>query len=255
MQGDNEFYDNAEVRSQYLAHRDRPDNPNDTLERPIFLELAGDLTGLDILDLGCGNAVFGREALEQGARSYEGIEASQAMVELAYQTLAGTSGKVRHEKIELWRSQSERTDLVTSRLALNYVEYLQPVFQEVYKVLRPNGRFILSVEHPVITSNFASLADGRRTTWLVDNYFKLGARVHLWLGHRVTKYHHTLEDYFNLLTETGFELERIRESCPQKENFLNQEEYERRLRIPLFLFIAARKPSDNSHVASEETQY
>lgn len=44
------FYDNPEVRSQYLAHRDRPDNPNDALERPIFLELAGHLTGLDIID-------------------------------------------------------------------------------------------------------------------------------------------------------------------------------------------------------------
>ncbi len=26
---------------------------------------------------------------------------------------------------------------------------------------------IFSVEHPVITSNFASLAEGRRTTWLI----------------------------------------------------------------------------------------
>lgn len=177
------------------------------------------------------------------------------MVELAYQTLAGTSGEVRHEKIELWRSQSEQTDLVTSRLALNYVENLQPVFQEIYKALRPNGRFVISVEHPVITSNFASLADGRRTTWLVDNYFKSGARVHTWLGHQVTKYHHTLEEYFNLFAETDFELERIRESCPQKENFLNQEEYKRRLRIPLFLFIAARKSGGNSYVANEETQH
>ena len=62
MSEDRAFYDNPEVRSLYFAHRDRPDNPNDTLERPIFLELAGDLAGLDILDLGCGDAAFGREA-------------------------------------------------------------------------------------------------------------------------------------------------------------------------------------------------
>ena len=82
-----------------------------------------------------------------------------------------------HERLETWKAQGEQANLVSSRLALHYVENLEPVFQEAYQALRPGGRMILSVEHPVITSNFASLAGGR-TTWLVDDYFKLGARVH-----------------------------------------------------------------------------
>lgn len=242
MSEDKEFYDIPDVHKYYLAHRRRPDNPNDTLERPVFLELTGNLTNLDIIDLGCGDASFGKDALLQGARSYEGIEVSSSMLDIARQTLAGTSGKVRHESIATWRATDEQVDLVSSRLALNYVENLKPVFQEIYKVLRPSGRVIISVEHPVITSNFASLAEGRRTTWLVDNYFNSGARTHIWLGSEVTKYHHTLEEYFNFVTDEGFELTRVRESCPKRENFLSEEEYERRLRIPLFLFIAARKP-------------
>lgn len=237
------FYDNPAVRAKYLAHRAQPDNPNDTIERPIFLELAGDLNKLDIVDLGCGDAAFGQQAFRQGARSYTGIEVSQAMVELARQTLADTSGKVHHQSIETWRAETEQADLISSRLALNYVENLKPVFQEMYQALRPGGRVIISVEHPIITSNFASLAEGRRTTWLVDNYFKSGARVHLWLGQKITKYHHTLEDYFDLVRETGFELKRVRESRPQRDNFSRQEEYERRLRIPLFLFMVMRKRS------------
>lgn len=237
------FYDNAEVRAKYLAHRTRPDNPNNALERPLFLELAGELGNLDILDLGCGDAAFGKEALQHGARSYTGIEVSRAMVDLARQTLTNTSGKVHHQSIEAWQAAGEQADLVSSRLALNYVAHLQPVFQEMYKALRPGGRVMVSVEHPVITSNFASLAEGRRTTWLVDNYFKSGARVHLWLGQEITKYHHTLEEYFDLVKDTGFELEQVRESRPQKDNFSSEEEYERRLRIPLFLFIVARKLS------------
>lgn len=243
MTSDEAFFDNLNVRAYYLAHRGQPDNPNDALERPLFLELAGDLSNLDIVDLGCGDASFGKEALLQGARSYTGIEVSKAMVNVASETLVNTSGKVHHESIETWRAEGEQADLVSSRLALNYVEHLKPVFQEIYKVLRPGGRMIVSVEHPVITSNFASLAAGRRTTWLVDNYFKSGARVHLWLGQEITKYHHTLEEYFDLIIDAGFELERVRESRPQKDNFLSQAEYERRLRIPLFLFIVARKPN------------
>lgn len=83
MSGNREFYDNPEVRINYLVHRDRPDNPNDTLERPIFLELAGNLSNLDIVDLGCGNAAFRQAALLAGARSYIGIDSSQAMVDIA----------------------------------------------------------------------------------------------------------------------------------------------------------------------------
>jgi SAM-dependent methyltransferase len=242
MSEDKEFYDVPDVLKYYLARRGHPDNPNDALERPLFLELAGNLTNLDIIDLGCGDASFGKDALLQGARSYEGIEISSSMLDIARQTLAGTSGKVRHGSIQTWQAKAEQVDLVSSRLALNYVENLKPVFQEIYKALRLGGQLIISVEHPIITSNFASLAEGRRTTWLVDNYFKPGARKHIWLGSEVTKYHHTLEEYFNLVQDTGFELTCVRESCPVRENFLSETEYKRRLRIPLFLFLAARKP-------------
>jgi predicted TPR repeat methyltransferase len=178
MSNHEEFYDNPDVRAKYIAHRTQPDNPNATLERPIFLDLVSNLNQLDIIDLGCGDASFGKEALSQGARSYIGIEASSAMVDLALATLTNTLGKVHHEPIETWKVQGEQADLVASRLALQYVENLEPVFQEAYQALRPGGRMIFSVEHPVITSNFASLAEGRRTTWLVDDYFKSGIRVH-----------------------------------------------------------------------------
>ncbi|MBI4779782.1 MAG: class I SAM-dependent methyltransferase [Oscillatoriophycideae cyanobacterium NC_groundwater_1537_Pr4_S-0.65um_50_18] len=241
MSNHEEFYDNPDIRAKYIARRTQPDNPNDTLERPIFLELVGNLSQLDIIDLGCGDASFGKEALLQGASSYIGIEASSAMVNLALVQLTNTLGKVHHGRLETWKAQSEQVDLVSSRLALQYVENLEPVFCEAYQALRPGGRMIFSVEHPVITSNFASLAEGRRTNWLVDDYFKPGARVHQWLGHEVTKYHRTLEEYFDLITMTGFKLERIRESRPLPQNFSSQQEYERRLRIPLFLFISAHK--------------
>lgn len=240
MSSAEEFYNNPEVQAKYFAHRTQVDNPNNALERPIFLELAGNLSDLDIVDLGCGDAAFGKEALLQGARSYLGIEASQVMVHIARQTLANTS-EIRHESIEAWQAEDEQADLVSSRLALNYVENLKPVFQQIYRALRPNGRVILSIEHPIITSNFASLAAGRRTSWLVDDYFRSGARVHTWLGQELTKYHHTLEEYFDLAINAGFAVERLRESRPQKANFQSEEEYERRLRIPLFLFIVARK--------------
>lgn len=241
MSDDGEFYDRDGVASTYLEHRQRPDNPNDTIERPTFLELVGDLSGLDIIDLGCGTAAFGREALEAGARSYLGIEVSERMADLARHNLEGLAGRVDHQAIEEWSAEAAGADLVTSRLALNYVEDLDGVFRQVRKALRPSGRLVVSVEHPVITSSFASLADGRRTSWLVDDYFRTGARPHQWLGREVVKYHHTLNDWLDLIENSGLRLERLRESHPARENFQSEQEYERRLRIPLFLFLVARK--------------
>ncbi len=242
MPGSDEFYDQDEWFTTYLQGRERPDNPNDTIERPIFNEVAGDLRGLDIIDLGCGDARFGREALEQGANSYHGIEISQGMATLARKNLDGFNGRITHGPIEQWQPNPGEADLVTSRLVLNHVENLSAIFQWVHSALRAGGRMIVTVEHPIITSNYQNLERGKRTSWLVDDYFRTGARPHLWHGREVVKYHHTLEDYFDFVRESGLHLEVLRESRPFRENFLSEEEYRRRLRIPLFLFIAARKP-------------
>ena len=43
MSNHKEFYDNPDIRTKYIGRRTQPDNPNDTLERPIFLQLVGNL--------------------------------------------------------------------------------------------------------------------------------------------------------------------------------------------------------------------
>ena len=86
-----EFYDDEEVFATYAARRARIDGPNEILEKPIFDELIGDLAGLRILDLGCGDAAFGIEALQQGCESYLGIDGSHKMVAAAKAKLAGTA--------------------------------------------------------------------------------------------------------------------------------------------------------------------
>ncbi len=96
------FYDDDAIFNTYIARRSRPDNPNDTLEKPIILELAGDLTNRRILDIGCGDAAFGREALSKGCQTYLGIDGSHNMVEAAQQGLVGTIGKVVQATVENW---------------------------------------------------------------------------------------------------------------------------------------------------------
>jgi SAM-dependent methyltransferase len=236
------FYDDDAVFATYMAARQRRDNPNDTLEQPVTLELAGDMAGRRVLDLGCGDAAFGRLALERGASAYLGVEGSRNMAAVARETLAGTIGQVRHCTIEAWEAPRETFDLAVARLSLHYLADLNPTFAQVYQALAAGGRFVFSVEHPVITScNRGWPAGTLRQDWVVDDYFATGARESTWLGGTVRKYHRTVEDYFRALQDAGFLVEQLRESRPQRELFVDEQTYERRMRIPLFLFLAGRR--------------
>jgi len=239
-----EFYDDETVFATYMTGREtRIDSPNDTLEKPVFDELVGDLANLRILDLGCGNAAFGLEALQQGCQSYLGIDGSHKMAEAAKKKLAGTPGRVVCESMETWDHPSHLFDLVTSRLALHYIQEIEPVFAKVYEALSEGGRFIFSIEHPVITScDRAWQTSGPRQDWIVDNYFDTGPRSTNWMGGEVIKYHRTIEDYFAALRTTGFVINALRESRPQRGRFQDETTYERRKRIPLMLFFSAYRP-------------
>lgn len=63
------------------------------------------------------------------------------------------------------------------------------------------------------------------------------------MGGNVRKYHRTLEDYFRIIQSASFTVERLREGQPQRENFLTDETYQRRKRIPLFLIMSLRRRS------------
>jgi SAM-dependent methyltransferase len=206
------FYDDDAVFATYMARRQRSDSPNNTLEQPVILELAGDLAGLRVLDLGCGDAGFGRVVLAHGGSAYLGVEGSRNMAAVARETLAGTSGQVQHCAIEDWEAPTAAFDLAVARLSLHYLADLAPTFARVYQALTVGGRFVFSVEHPVITSCDRGWPAGTsRQDWVVDDYFVTGARESAWMGGTVCKYHRTVEDYFRALQDAGFVAEQLRE--------------------------------------------
>ena len=238
-----QFYDDDAVFAAYQQMRARSTNANITLEQPTFQALTGSVAKLRLLDLGCGDAAFGREALQQGAQHYVGLEASHNMTAAARTVLAGTRGEVVETAIEAWAYPEGAFDLVVSRLALHYIEDFAAVCAKVLTSLVQGGRFVFSVEHPVMTcSQRGRQGSGVHYDWIVDDYFVTGRRVKQWMGSEVVIYHRTVEDYVLGLQAAGFVLEALRESRPQPELFSDPALYARRLRIPLLFFCAGRKP-------------
>jgi len=233
-----EFFDDEEIFESYWTRRRRPDNPNDAIEKPITLELIDNVKYMDVLELGCGAGDFGDLLIMMGCQSYTGIDASSRMIGLAQKALTTNNTKLVHGDFTAYDFMPKQYHLVVSRLALHYVRNLHDLFERIRPTLKPDGRFIFSVEHPVLTSsNMATeKLDVFRDVWTVDNYFKSGKREVHWMGKTVVKYHRTLEDYFQLFHDTGFQLVNLRESKPNQQNFGNPHEYERRLRVPLFVF-------------------
>ncbi len=235
-------YDQDDFFACYMKRRGRKESPNNAIEGPIIFELLGSYRGLSILDLGCGDASFGKELLLQGAESYVGLEGSVQMRKEALKNLQGVNGNVIAGVMESYEYPTDTYDLVTSRFAIHYVSDIEKLFQQIYNTLKEGGRFVFSVQHPVTTSSFKSKQSGdKREDWVVDDYFRESERSEPWLSQSVVKYHRTIESYFRSLVNAGFQITDLREGAPVRARFEEESEYQRRLKIPLVLAFSCIK--------------
>lgn len=235
-------YDNDDFLSTYLMRRKRQASPNNILEKPVLLQLIGEVRGKKVLDLGCGDAEIGKELLEAGCSFYEGVDGSVNMVGKAQQALTSESSRIHLASMEDWDFPRESYDLVISRLALHYLEDLQKVVQQIHHSLKPGGHFIFSVQHPILTSSINNPeGEQKRSSWLVDDYFKIGNRTEKWMGKDVIKYHRTIEEYFRIINDCGYRVSTLKECTPQRKYFTSEEEYLRRMRVPVILLMSCEK--------------
>lgn len=235
-------YEETDFLSNYLQRRNRVDSPNNSIEKPVVYDLLGSVQDKRILDLGCGDAQFGKELMDLGALYYHGVEGSEQMSKLASQNLHGLQGKVTKSAMEAYDFPQEDIDIVTSRLAIHYLTDVEELFRKIHDNLKADGKFVFSVQHPLTTSSFESKKTGeRRGNWIVDDYFEEGERHEPWIDKIVVKHHRTIESYFASLTKVGFTITGLREGMPRRQDFQNIEEYERRKRIPVILAFSCSK--------------
>jgi len=118
-----DFYDDEANFEKYMERRKWQENANDTLEKPVMLELIGDVAGKNILDLGCGDARFAAELLsrEREGATYTGIEGSVNMIQAANESVKGWNARIEQAFMEDWTYPAEVYDLVISRLAVHYI--------------------------------------------------------------------------------------------------------------------------------------
>lgn len=210
-----EWYDEA-VRNGSLIH---------DLVVPGIFSLSGEVDGLHVCDLGCGQGLLSRQLAIRGA-TVVGVDISPKLLEIAR----------RDEAIEplniLYVQDDAQTlatlgdalfDGVLCNMALMDIPDLPATFRAVYRILRPHGWFIFSITHPCFQTSGAKWIDepGVRVRRVVAAYFEEGFwRSEYTQGVRgkVGAYHRTLGTYINSLTTADLAIECILEPQAQGQS-------------------------------------
>lgn len=117
--------------------------------RPAVVDLLGDVAGRRVLDAGCGSGPLIADLAERGA-SAAGFDASPAMIRLARERLGHDADlKVADLTLPL-PYDDESFDDAVAMLVLHYLEDWSRPLAELRRVLKPGGRLVVVVNHPVI---------------------------------------------------------------------------------------------------------
>ena len=177
---------------------------NGFYERPAMIGLAGDVNGRRVLDAGCGSGPLSAALRERGA-IVTGFDSSPAMVELAERRLGQDARLLIANLGKPLPFAGGAFDDVVGSLVLHYLEDWTAPLAELRRVLRPGGRLLLSVNHPMVYPAVNPGTDYFALAQWSDEYMFDGHRTTLTFWHRPL---HAMTDAF---TGAGFRISVISE--------------------------------------------
>lgn len=180
---------------------DHDKNPMQALEEPIVRAGVGDPSGLKVLDLGCGT---GRHALwlaENGA-SVVAVDFSAGMLaEARCKVGAESVCFLQHDLHDRLPFAEKQFDLIVSGLVLEHMRDLVSLFSEVRRVLKPEGRAVVSAMHPAM---FLRGSQARFTDPESGELIQPGSIAH------------SLSDFLMAAVRAGFQILDVNEIAPDQ---------------------------------------
>ncbi|MFD6449113.1 class I SAM-dependent methyltransferase [Promicromonospora sp. NPDC060204] len=179
-------------------------------ERPAMVRLAGDVRGRKILDAGCGSGPLSAELRDRGAEM-TGFDGSPSMIELARRRLGDDVPLTVADLARPLPYADDTFDDVVSSLVLHYLEDWQPPLTELRRVLKPGGRLILSVNHPLVRPFNFPKEDYFAVRQFSEEYDFAGQPGTL------TYWHRPLHAMIDAFTAVGFDIASIAEPPPSPD--------------------------------------
>jgi len=207
-------------------------------ERPALVTLLPEMSGLRVLDAGCGPGVMVEWFLGQGA-DVVGVDASANMLKLAGQRV-GDAAVLHVADLEqpMPFLADSSFDVILSSGTLGYIRDWLALFGEFSRVLRPGGCVVFSVGHPC----------SEYTLNETDDYFSTELREYIWRGFGapivVPCYRRPFSQMIDPIVRAGFSIDRVVEPVPTEEFAeVKADEYAQLMRRPRVLCVRVRKPA------------
>jgi SAM-dependent methyltransferase len=227
----------AEWYEQNMGERGDPLNRG--LLRPLVLEMLGDVSGLTVLDCGCGSGYLTAE-LALRAKRVIGTDFSPAFAAICRRKYGHVANLefLEHDLTTSLPLPEGGVDAVLCKMVLQYAPEIGTFARESWRVLGPGGRLLVVVDHPFQAQfHYAQRLAGLEHPKLRDlsDYFDPRERVKLSLWGRVplTWYPRTMSAYVQAFLDAGFHLIELRE----------RPEPETEVPVPRILALRLEKPA------------
>ena len=221
-----------------------------TIVMPGVLKMLELKPGRRVLDLACGQGVFSRFLLGKKIKP-EGLDSSEELLRMA------RSRSVKSIPYHLGNASDAKLlggqefDGIACLLAVQNMEKIEPVFQNVARWLKPKGKFVMVITHPCFRIP-------RQTHWGWDEEKKIEYRrvdryanemkIPMLTPPFIDKvnftmtYHRPLQNYFSALLKAGLCVDSLEEWVSNKESAPGKRsrgENRARKEVPLFMAIRA----------------
>jgi ubiquinone/menaquinone biosynthesis C-methylase UbiE len=236
--------------SWYSEHLKHGDTYHAKVILPNLVRLIEPQKGQHVLEIGCGEGFFAEELARRGS-SVTGCDIAPELI-----ALAKKKGKAKYlvtPAQDLSMFQTESFDVVLAVLTLQNMERLDMVMKEVSRVMKPQGRFVFVLNHPVIRVPQVSAWDydeAKKVQYRrLDAYLsgrKVAIDMHPGKGKKSLTYsfHRSLQEYMKLMRGAGFCMTRLEEWLSHKESEPGpraKAENAARKEFPLFMMVEAMR--------------
>jgi SAM-dependent methyltransferase len=204
------------------------------------------LAGFDsVLDLGCGEGQVARQTVAGGASRVVGVDPTHNQVVEASHRGGGPRYGIADAAALPFGDAS--FDAVGACLVFEHIDTVDEAIAEVARVLRPGGRFVFFLNHPLLQTPGSGWIDDQvldppEQYWRIGPYLVEDRSIE-----EVSKdvfipfVHRPLSRYVNALADAGLGLTRMLEPAPPPGFLARAAEYEAAATIPRLLVLVTER--------------